>query len=67
LDMTHFAEEPGDNISKHNCFIGFVVTRRRRYASCVPEICFPLIEKAVSRFGVEKQDSGRAINEPSPV
>lgn len=65
--VSYLSEKPGDEISKHHCLVGFVVTRRRRDACSVPKIRLPLIQPSITRLGVYEDDSWGALDQPSPV
>lgn len=64
---SYFSEEPSHEISKHHCLVGFVVTRRRGDACSVPKIRLPLIQPSITRLGVDKDDPGSALDQPSSV
>lgn len=42
-EETHLSEEPCDNVSKDNSFVGLVVIWWRRDTSKVPQISLPLV------------------------
>ena len=64
---TYFAQEPRNNISKHNRLVRFVIIWRSWDSSEVPEIALPFVKTGVLAAGIEEQDVGCAFYEPSTV
>jgi hypothetical protein len=65
--MTYFTEEPCDNVSKDNSFVGLVIVRWRGDTGQVPKIRLPFVQPVVARSRVEQEDSGSTFDEPSTV
>ena len=46
LMFREFAEEPGDEVTKDDGFVGFMVVLRGRDTGQVPQVCLPFIQSA---------------------
>lgn len=63
----YFSKEPGDQITKHNGFVCFIIARWRWNTGCGPQITLPLIQPPIPRSRVDEKDSGSTLNQPPPV
>jgi hypothetical protein len=63
----YISQEPGDEVSQDDRLVGFLVTWGTRNTSQVPEVRLPLVEFVVHAAGVEEQNMGVALDEPSSI
>lgn len=63
----HLAQEPGNEVTKHDGLVGLVIIRRRRDPRQIPQIALPLVQSVVSRPGVKEDDLGSTLDQPSTV
>ena len=64
---THLAQEPRDQVTEDDSFVGLVIVGRTGNASSRPEVALPLVELVVAGAGVEQQHTRCAVNQPSSV
>ncbi len=62
-----FAEEPCSEVAEDERLVGLVVVCWGWDTSQVPEIRLPLVHAVVHAGGVEEQDTGRTLDEPSSI
>ncbi len=62
-----FAEEPRDEVAKHDSLVRLVVVGWARDASEIPQVALPFVKAVVLAAGIEQQDSGCALDQPSSV
>lgn len=64
---SYLAQEPSDQITKDDGLVCLVIAYWGGNAGAVPQISLPLIQVLVGSLGVEEQDSGGALDEPSTI
>lgn len=65
--ISNLAQEPCHQVTKHHRLICLVIPRRTRNRRGIPEVCFPLVQKSITRSRVNEQYPRRPLDKPSPV
>lgn len=60
-----FSQEPSNEVTEYNGFVGFVVIGRTGDASEIPEISLPFIEFVILAARVKEDNIGIPLNEPA--
>lgn len=67
IAASHLAQEPCDQVTEDDSFVGLVIIRRAGNAGSRPKVALPLVKLVVASAGVEQQHARCAVNQPSSV
>jgi hypothetical protein len=64
---THLSQEPSRQVSQQDRLVRLRVVWGRRNARQVPQVSLPFVKTVPHRSGVEEEDLGSALDEPSTI
>jgi len=67
VHQTYLAEEPSDQVTENNSFIGLFVGRWRWNTSYVPQVGLPLVHVLICCFGVDEQNARCTLYQPPAI